>query len=371
MKQSLHGAPRLPVAGRRAASGRRKELPGARHPDDETALFFERSPDMLCIAGLDGYFRRLNQAWTARLGWTLPQLRLRPFLEFVHPDDREATRSRMQGLARGVDTILYENRYLRRDGSYIWLQWNARPIPGRVAFYATARDVTRRKQLEKEILGIVDRERERLGREIHDGLCQTLAGIAALASTLARGLKNDSRQGAAELALEIAALLQDSITQARDLARGLDPARLRRIGLDKALEALARDTQHRFDVSCTASCDRPPGLRQEVKMHLIRIAQEAVNNAVSHGQASRIDLALGCESGMARISIRDDGVGVPERLGARSGLGLSTMAHRASLIGGTLDVRRAPGHGTLVTCLFPAPPRAAAVRRHDHERKNR
>ena len=90
-------------------------------------------------------------------------------------------------LAGGAPTIAFENRYRRKDGPYRWLQWNARSLPDRRLIYATARDVTDRKRLEREILDIGDREKERLGRELHDGLCQNLAGSAALARKLAAG----------------------------------------------------------------------------------------------------------------------------------------------------------------------------------------
>jgi signal transduction histidine kinase len=106
------------------------------------------------------------------------ELEGRPFLDFIHPDDREATRAEVARLAAGADTIAFENRYRHRDGGYRWLRWNARPLHGRRRIYATARDVTWQKRLEREVLEIVDREKERLGRELHDGLCQTLAGIA-------------------------------------------------------------------------------------------------------------------------------------------------------------------------------------------------
>ena len=104
----------------------------------------------------------------------------RPFLDFVHPDDRTLTLAEVDRLGEGEVTVLFENRYRHRDGSYRWLQWNARGLRGNQHIYGTARDITRLKRLEREILDIADREKERLGRDLHDGLCQTLAGIAAL-----------------------------------------------------------------------------------------------------------------------------------------------------------------------------------------------
>ena len=108
--------------------------------------FFAVSLDLLCIAGFDGYFKRLNPAWTTGLGWTLEELEARPFLDFVHPDDRAATQAEVGRLAEGRETIFFENRYLHRDGSYCRLQWNARQALGVQQIYATARDVTRQRR---------------------------------------------------------------------------------------------------------------------------------------------------------------------------------------------------------------------------------
>lgn len=324
-----------------------------RRAEGELTLFFDQSLDLLCIAGFDGYFKRLNPAWTTRLGWTQQQLTRRPFLDFVHADDRQATAAEVGRLAAGATTVLFENRYRHRAGSYRWLQWNARPVPGRRRIYATARDVTRLKRLEHEVLEIVDRERERLGRELHDGLCQTLAGIAALSSTLSRRLAASSQSGASAEAAEIARLLNETIGQTRDLARGLGPVDLRAARLDEALEALALNVRQLFRVSCIVGCDRAfPRLARKVEAHLFRVAQEAVNNAVAHGRADRIEIGLRSKGRTGLLSVRDNGVGVPEETPGSDGIGLRTMAYRARLIGGSLDVRRRARHGTAVTCSF-------------------
>jgi len=322
--------------------------------EDEFARFFDQSLDLMCIAGLDGYFQQLNPAWTTRLGWTLEELKAKPFLDFVHADDREATQVEVGKLAEGAETTLFENRYRHQDGSFRWLQWNGWPAPGRQRIYAIARDVTRQKRLEREILEIADLEKERLGRELHDGLCQSLAGIAALSSTLSRRLAASSESAASSMAAEITKLLNETITQARDLARGLGPVGLNEAGLDGALETLALNVQHLFSVSCTFECDRPfLRLCREMEAHLFRIAQEAVSNAVAHGRASRIEIGLSSKDGEGILSVRDDGVGLPRELLDLNGIGMHTMAYRARLIGGSLEVRRRSRRGTALTCAFP------------------
>jgi len=219
-----------------------------------------------------------------------------------------------------------------------------------------ARDVSRHELLEREILEIADREKERLGRELHDGLCQSLAGIAALASVLSKNLAADAELGPAAAADEIVRLLNETIGEARDLARSLGPIGLNGAGLSGALETLAGNVSHTYRISCTFACDsRWPKLRHETEAHLVRITQEAVHNAISHGRADQIDISLECSSGWGRLSIRDNGVGLSEDHRNRDGIGLHTMEYRARAIGGCLTVARRPQRGTLVACAFRVP----------------
>src|SRR5262245_9857887 len=112
--------------------------------------FFDLSIDMLAVLGFNGYFRRLNHAWEAVLGFTPAEMMARPFIEFVHPDDRERTLSQNREVRGGGRARLFENRYLCKDGSYKWLLWNARPDPDHQMIYAVARDMTAKKQADEE-----------------------------------------------------------------------------------------------------------------------------------------------------------------------------------------------------------------------------
>ncbi len=366
-----------------AVAGRRKKLaagsqpfPSSAHPAYKELLhFFEESRDLLCIAGFDGKFKRLNPAWQPALGWTQEELQARPFLDFVYPDDRPATLAEMDKLASGAATISFENRYHCKDGSWKWLQWTACPLPNLREIYAVARDVTEQKRLEKESLDTLDLERERMGRELHDGLCQELAGITALSTALARKLAPAAVPESAA-AREIGRLLGHCIQHAHDLARGLDPLHLHAIGLMNALGEFCLNTEGLFEITCGFRCEnrsgrsiaghpRPCGpwqanacpLGQDATrdLQLYRIAQEAVNNAIAHGRAKRIEVSLAFRNGQATLAIQDDGVGIGGPLAGHRGIGLHTMAYRARLIGGVIELNRRAPRGTVVACVFPLP----------------
>jgi PAS domain S-box-containing protein len=138
--------------------------------------FFELSIDLLCQLDFNGYFRRLNPAWERTLGFTIAELTSRPFIEFVHPDDRERTLTQNSDVRAGGRALGFENRYLCKDGSYRWFRWNAAPDASWSVIYSVARDVTAQKEAEEE--------RERLVRELQAALAEvkTLQQILPLCS---------------------------------------------------------------------------------------------------------------------------------------------------------------------------------------------
>jgi PAS domain S-box-containing protein len=126
--------------------------------------FFEVSIDMLCFLDFNGYFKRLNPAWERCLGFTREELMSRPFIEFVHPDDRQRTLNQNAAVRGGGTALGFENRYLCKDGSFRWLHWNAAPDTGNKVIYSVARDVTERKRLTAE--------REQLLSELQSALAE-------------------------------------------------------------------------------------------------------------------------------------------------------------------------------------------------------
>jgi len=219
-------------------------------------------------------------------------------------------------------------------------------------------DAGRLERLEREILAVADRERQRLGRELHDGLCQSLAGLAALTAALSRSLAANAQAGPAATAAEIVRLLNETMGEARDLARGLTFIGLNGACLGESLEILARNVSRAHGGFCAFVEDgRCPELSRETTAHLVRIAQEAVGNAITHGRADEIEIRVMCRDDSGLLRIRDNGVGLPKPYRVHAGIGLHTMDYRARAIGGSLTVAPLPQRGVVVTCMFPLPPR--------------
>ena len=154
--------------------------------DERARHFFELSRDMLCTANMDGYFVELNDAWTRYLGYSLEELRSTPFVEQVHPDDRERTEAEAAGLFEGAETVGFENRYLAKDGTWHWLRWSSQLSPDESLIYARAADVTEVKQIEAEREQLLAKVQEMARRDSLTGLPNRRALEEQLPQAMAR-----------------------------------------------------------------------------------------------------------------------------------------------------------------------------------------
>ena len=217
------------------------------------------------------------------------------------------------------------------------------------------RDITERRELEKEILQVGEREQRRIAQDLHDGLGQLLVGTAYLTSTLRDKLSAQALPEARELS-RILEVVYEAIAQTRSLARGIHPVEPEPNGLMAALQALAGRTKKMFSVGCRFNCRRPVLLHDNtVATHLFRIAQEAITNAIKHGKSRRIQISLTATSGRITLAIKDNGTGLPARSRKQPGMGLRIMRYRAGMIGGSLAVQKMPAGGTAVICSAPQP----------------
>jgi PAS domain S-box-containing protein len=243
-----------------------------------------------------------------------------------------------------------------------WGEWRVGPVKDKTGkdahWLIIFRDITESKRLEKEILEISDRERFRLGQDLHDGLCQHLAGIELMCQVLEQKLGAKTKTDAARVG-EIGRHVREAITQTRALARGLSPVTLELDGLTSALHELAANTEKMFGVNCRVECPRPVEISAPaVATHLYRIAQEAVSNAIKHGKATEILIRLeltsaGNDSTDVRLSVSDNGRGFATTPSRTTGMGLHIMRYRAGVISGSLAIEPNPAGGARLVCTAP------------------
>jgi len=162
-------------------------------------------------------------------------------------------------------------------------------------------------------------------------------------------------------AAKIVSLVNEAIYKTRELARGLLPVVSDAQGLMSALQQWAGEVEDLFGVCCRFLCFTPVLIHDDtVATHLYYVAREAVNNAIKHGHAGQIVIRLAADEHQGALTIQDDGSGIGNHVPGNKGMGLQLMNYRARMVGGSLEVRRVPTGGTLVTCLFPVLPRAAS-----------
>jgi PAS domain S-box-containing protein len=318
---------------------------------------FENANDMVFTCDFAGRITSLNRAGELLLRRRRDEIDGRKLFELIAEEQREAAERWFEQIVRRPDVAMAPAEWDFTDGPgwRVKLEIGARIVEkeGRaVEVEGIARDITERKRLEKEILEISNREQQRIGHDLHDGVCQQLAGIAYRVDILADQLQEKHFSEASE-AERIGGLVNDAITQTRSVARGLFPVHLEESGLMLALEDLAANATNLFKIRCDFTGSGPaPVLENGVAAHLYYIAQEAVLNAVKHGKAAHVTLSLKHAGGHYELTIQDNGSGFETGNGNSKGMGVRIMQYRARTIGATLDLKSAPGAGTRITCVF-------------------
>ena len=206
---------------------------------------------------------------------------------------------------------------------------------------------------EKQILVISEKERESIGADLHDNLGQQLTAIELLCQAMRQDLEHEPKLEARMA--QICRFLQESVAQTRQLARGLTPVTLSETGLADSVAEMVRrmgtgKVQCHF--KCTGTADR---LDNIMANHLFRIAQEAVNNSLRHGQATQVDVSLNCGANQILLKIEDNGKGFADSKKRLGGIGLQIMRHRATVIGAKLEIDSQEDRGVAITCRLEMP----------------
>jgi PAS domain S-box-containing protein len=307
-----------------------RDITERRRAEEELESFFKLSLDMLAVADFEGYFKRLNPVWERVLGWSREQLLARPFLDFVHPDDREATAAESAGLARGEETFSFTNRYLCADGSYRWLLWNSTPDPGNRRIYAAARDVTQMRLVEQEIeklnrelkrrvgeLASLNQELEAFSYSVSHDLRAPLRHIDGFT----RLLRRHAGSGLDEKGLYYLATIEDSVRQMGNLIDellafsrlGREEVRSSPVDLSslvrEAIGEVERDSNGR-DVRWTVG-ELPPvtGDASLLRQVFINLLSNAVKYTSPRAVASIEVGSVPGDSGEVVCFVRDNGVG--------------------------------------------------------------
>jgi PAS domain S-box-containing protein len=222
-----------------------------------------------------------------------------------------------------------------------------------------ARDITERTVVEKQVLEAEERERMRLGRDIHDGLGQELTGIHFKVQALQSAIGKQNFSAAKNLAREVQDLVVKSVSTIRDLSRGLTPLILLNEGLNESLNSLVEHTGSTCPVKVSFQGDPITGLTVDEQRQFFYIAREAINNAVKHSGAAAIEVRLKSTPQGCELTIKDDGRGFdPGKI--KRGLGMNTMQYRSDIINGELEIRSRRGEGTVIRCILEAARRAEA-----------
>ena len=363
------------------------DITARKRAQEELDRFFTVSLDLLTVAGLDGYFKRVNPAWEKTLGWTEKELLAKPFLEFVHPDDRETTAAEAAALATGRETISFENRYQCKDGTYKWLTWSAAADLDKQLIFSAARNITERKEREKA-LAQAKEEAERANRSKSEFLSRMshelrtpLNAILGFGQLLELENLNQDQQESVRHIVSAGRHLLDLINEVLDISRievgrmaiSLEPVSVSDVLRDVVTLAgpLARDHNVQLFSSVEDADLFVTADRQRLKQVLLNLLSNAIKYNRSGGEVRlATHTPANGRSGMVRIEVADTGAGIPadkivqlftpfQRLGAEktkidgTGLGLALSKHLVELMNGKIGVESTPDKGSTFWVELP------------------
>jgi len=282
------------------------------------------------------------------------------WMNAIIEEDRSHVQEAREMLALGAPQVLAQYRIRRPDGALRWIEDRSFPVLDELGHIyriaGLASDVTERKRLEQEILNISERERSRIGHDLHDDLCQRLAATKLKCEMLASKLSGSRDSKSGVLAAEISRQIAESTALSRSIARGLSPVDLEGEGFMAALAKLVQTAETIHEVPCFFHCANPVLITNATTAtHLYRIAQELINNAARHAEPREIHVSLSQESGHLRLDVTNDGKPFREPPEGSSGMGLKILRYRAAAIGATVQFLplTEPDGGTTAICFVP------------------
>ncbi len=379
-----------------------EDITERRRTAQELDRFFTLSLDMLCIAGFDGYFKRLSPAWERTLGFSVAELLAEPFLNFIHPDDHEKTGAATGQLQAGQDVLLFENRYRCKDGTYRWFEWKGTSFPDQQLIFAVARNVTERKQLEAQV--VQAQKMESVGRlaggVAHDfnNLLTAISGYTELVLdelTLTDPIRTDmieiqrTTRRAATLTHQLLAFAREQVIAPRvlnlnDLILDMDRLLRRLIGEDVELVTLPAAQLDLVRVD--------PGQIEQLIVNLAVNARDAMpdggrllietTNVYLDAHYARQHIGV-AEGAYVMLAVSDTGTGMDEDVqqhifepffttkpqGKGSGVGLATCYGIVRQHSGHIWIDSEAGQGTTIKVYLPRVEPIVGQSRHDSASK--
>jgi two-component system CheB/CheR fusion protein len=339
----------------RDISERKRAEQALQDREERLQVILNTAADAIITIDHRGIIQSVNTAAERMFGYTAAEM-LGQRVNLLMPSPyREAHDGYLAGYLRtGEKHIIGISREVqarRKDGSIFPTDLAVSEIPHLKLFTGIHRDLTERKQLEREVVEVASLEQRRIGQDLHDTVGQELTALSIYAKNLAETLRVDPAN-AEQLLERMEQGLQRSRQELRAVLRGLLPVPVDSEGLMAALADLADRTQQEGKVACTFDCPEPVAVADNLTAtHVYLIAQEAVHNAVKHAQARQVRISLTADRGLV-LRVQDDGIGMPARPAENQGLGLRIMRNRAVIIGATLTIKPAEPTGTVVTCVL-------------------
>jgi PAS domain S-box-containing protein len=363
-----------------------RDMTERRRLEEERDRFFTLSMDMLCVAGLDGYLRRVNPAFEQILGFTADEFLAAPVFDFIHPDDRDATHQEYEKLARGEPTAYIENRFRCKDGSYRWVGWSYFPVPEDGLAYGVGRDTTERRRIH-EVLSLRAEELERANR-IKDEFLATLSHELRTPLTAVLGWARLLRSGQLDEAGRVRALQiieRNAEAQVKLIEDLLDVSRIitgklrlevQPVALAPVVETVVgglRPAAEAKSLRLEALLDRDVGPVRGDATRLQQVVTNLLSNAIKFTPSGgSVEVRLERGGSGARLVVRDTGVGISAeslphiferfhqadssntREHSGLGLGLAIVRHLVESHGGTVYAEsQGEGLGAVFTVELP------------------
>lgn len=277
--------------------------------------------------------------------------------ESVHPADREGLLSFLDASSPAKPDKFIDYRLIVSEGDLLWVRhWllHRSTLPdGKRRFVGMIMPIPEQKHLEWECLRVSERECNRIGQELHDDLCQVLAGVAFMMHVLGEKTAKVAPEVSAEIR-DLTAQVQGATDRVRAMSHGLFPAQVNYTTLRDALNQLSKQTRTRFSVEFVLDLPRklPPHSPEQI-VQVYRICQEAISNAVRHGTAKTIRIVVTTVGTSLQLSIEDDGKGFPASSSRPEGIGMHVMQYRARVLGGSIKFKNLTPQGAAVQLSYP------------------